>query len=100
MKNFEPGPYVLHEHKQRFEIHPLQDEHGEKTLADVYFIENGGKDKARAQAMLFAAAPDMLAALEAMEGYLASHAEKGDKAAIGLHNMARAAIAKAKGESI
>lgn len=44
-----------------------------------------------------AAAPAMLAALEAGEGYLANHADKGDRAAQGLAAMVRAAIAQARG---
>jgi hypothetical protein len=56
----------------------------------------GGADSA-ADIALATASPDMLAALEAIEGYLANKADNGCTVAGGMHAMAMAAIGKAKG---
>lgn len=49
-------------------------------------------------ARIMAAAPAMLAALEASEGVLSWLADQGNAAAPGVRDMVRAAIAKATGE--
>jgi hypothetical protein len=101
---FIQGPYALHEHEASFEIHPLDDEHGETVLADVYYIENGGKHKARAQANLFAASPDMLTALQSalyqLEQFTTSETRENDPDLWAAQIEAIAAIEKATGKAV
>ena len=76
-----PGPWHA-------TLHQVGDENNVR-VADCYSLEKG-HDTARANARLIAAAPDLLAALEALL-LLADPCES----AVG---VARAAIAKARGE--
>jgi len=88
-----PGPWKINK-KYSFSVETLSDGQGINIIAecsDPDGIRSAGEDSANAK--LIAAAPDLLAALEAMIAKI-----DADKLPISC-SLARAAIAKARGEA-
>lgn len=96
MSKHTPGPWDIHTTDRGFEIHPLSDQDGLIVIADVQEEDN---------AILIAETPALLAALEALDKWLATEfppaaldrAENAKR--VSLLRFARAAIRRAKGEA-
>lgn len=91
-----PGPWVVGVTVDRT--------HGDWPVFRLRGLEDPNPDGAEVQANanLIAAAPDLLAALEAMDRYffIEDHTEDGDPEAYrALYEQARAALAKARGDA-
>lgn len=103
MSGHTPGPYFVSKFGLDRVIH-ADESKGAFTIAIVRYGGHESKDQLNATALLFAAAPDMLAALEAIiihEDGAAKWIENitGEAASeLPWMGAARAAIAKAKGE--
>ena len=75
MSKHTEGPWDVHETSIGLEIHPLSDEDGVETIADVNHESTSHitLGQARANAHLIAAAPDLLAACKAALPMILNH---------------------------
>lgn len=97
------GPWDVHSFNvngtDTFEIHPIDDEHGEQVIADIPAECVGDRE---ANARLIAAAPEGLTFAEHFREWFANHFEDFDSATnaqlLCLDNEAAAFVVKAKGE--
>jgi hypothetical protein len=90
MNTHTPGPWKIEENLDQGNIDIRSDDIYRFYIAEVW----GGMDAHKANAHLIAAAPDLLEALEALVKQAEGHK------AVGVYwDEARAAIAKAKGET-
>lgn len=91
-----PGPWNWYEHDKNRASAPVKVETRDRVIADVTWCGVEGGAERIANARLISAAPDLLAALEAVE---ADYMDRGDCA---LHTkigtVIRNALSKAKGE--
>jgi len=91
MSNHTPGPWEVDSHGIVRDIHRKPIKHASAFIEGAYY-DNDATEESTANANLIAAAPDLLAALESLVGAV-------DPYCMTNLDDAKAAIAKAKGES-
>ena len=86
------GPNMRNKYSQNFAI---ADGTGNNLVAGTFSDTNGGDAVSKANAVLIAAAPDLVKALERSLNWLSSYPGEG---ASGAYEEARAALSKARGK--
>lgn len=99
MRKHTPGPWFLEEPYTGTNRYPVTFDRGDNsrgTIAECYG-QGGTREEVTVNALLIAAAPDLLEALEAISGWASDEGPLAGKGPMSISAFARAAIAKAKG---
>ena len=97
MSKHRPGPWAFFDQHPEKVVYHIRDKNHLHEIATIYRYESNPCDTL-ADARLIAAAPELLEAVDALVDFVKLIGSGGDPIQIELLNLARAAIAKAKGE--